>query len=318
MSLHDMRVSLCRKLGYAESPSEEVESRLTGHLNEIQHRLLAMPGMNHLRHSQVTFASVASTPQYALPPDVGAVLGMRDATNSITLYPKSWAWYQEMEADPTSTTGTPSVWVPVGQSWVSTQPSDASIVWVKSASASDVGTCYIEGIRTGGYPFTSSVTMTGITPVIVGPYTDIIGLTKFYVSSSAVGAITLHEDVGTGTELSRIAIGETHARYMRIALWPTPAAALTYTVDYERNVEDMVYDVDEPLLPRGFHWVIEAGAKMLEYEKQDDSRYNLAAREYMRGISDLKWWLTEQAGIVVSQNTPQPPSSLGAWYPAGS
>jgi len=157
--------------------------------------------------------------------------------------------------------------------------------------------------------------MTGTTTVAIGTLTDIVEITKFYLSAAAVGTVTLTEDAVGGTALSRIPIGQTHARYMRIALWPAPSSALSLTLDYVRQIEDMAENTDEPLVPRDFHWVIEAGAKMLEYEKQDDRRYPAAKAEYERGIRDLKWFVTQQAdggGPVGGR------SQLGAWYPAGS
>jgi hypothetical protein len=271
--------------------------------------------MEYLRQSQITFASVASTPQYSLPPDVARIIAIRDATNDLTLKGGSWLWYTGHEPDPTATTGTPSVWVPVGQVAVAAQPSDASKLYVDSTSATDTGTCYVEGIRTGGYPFSTAVTMNGVTAVQIGAWSDVIAVNKFYLSAAAVGTVTLHEDAEGGTELARIPIGQTSARYLRIALWPTPSSVVTYTLDYLRQVTDFEEPTDEPLIPADFHWVIEAGAKMLEYEKTDDRRYPAARAEYEKGVRDLKWFVTQQAS---DSGTMKAPSQLGAWYPAGS
>ena len=315
MTLDDTLSSLYRKLNYSSVPSSDVTVRLTAYLNEIYRRMVGMPGMGGLRQAQMTFATVASTPQYSLPPDVARVVGMRDASNDLTLRGASWEWYQAMEPDPTSTTGNPSVWVPAGFSAVAAQPSNASSIYVDSTSASDTGTCYVEGIRTGGYPFTSAVTMTGATAVQIGSWSDILSIAKFTISASAVGSVTLHEDAEGGTELARIPIGQTTARYLRIALWPTPSSAVTITLDYQRQVTDLVAPNDEFLIPPDFHWVIEAGAKMLEYEKQDDRRYPAARAEYQQGVRDLKWFVTQQADGTAPIGGR---SQLGPWYPAGS
>jgi hypothetical protein len=315
MALHDLRLSLCRKLGYADNPASEVSTRLTMFINEIHRRLIGLPGMAHLRQSQTTLTTVASTPQYSLPPDVARIIGIRDATNNAVLMGQSWEWYMAQEPDPSSSTGTPQYWAPVGQVAVAAQPSNASALYVDSTSASDTQTCYVEGIRTGGYPFSASVTMTGTTAVQIGSLSDILAVTKFYLSSSAVGTVTLHEDAEGGTELARIAIGQTHARYLRIALWPTPSSAISLTLDYARQIEDMSQHTDEPLVPRDFHWVIEAGARMLEYEKQEDRRHQIARAEYEKGVRDLRWFVTQQPdGGLASGGR----SQLGAWYPAGS
>jgi len=315
MTLETILSSLYRKLNYASTPSSDTTVRLTAFLNEMHRRTLGLPGMEYLRQSQITFASVASTPQYSLPPDVARIIAIRDATNDLTLKGGSWLWYTGHEPDPTATTGTPSVWVPVGRVAVAAQPADASKLYVDSTSTSDKGTCYVEGVRTGGYPFSTAVTINGTTAVQIGSWTDILAVNKFFLSDAAVGTVTLHEDADGGTELARIPIGQTSARYLRIALWPTPSSAITYTLDYLRQVTDMDAPTDEPLIPADFHWVIEAGAKMLEYEKTDDRRYPAAREEYQKGIRDLKWFVTQQAS---DSGTVSAPSQLGAWYPAGS
>ena len=315
MTLTDMLADLYRKLNYASTPSTDVTTRLTSFLNEIQRRTLGMPGMEYLRQGQITFASAASTAQYSLPPDVARIIAIRDATNDLTLKSGPWLWYTQNEPDPAGTTGIPSVWVPVGQVCYATPPTDASALYVDSTSASDVGTCYVEGIRTGGYPFSASVTMTGTTAVAIGAWTDIIGITKFNLSASAVGTVTLHEDAEGGTELARIPIGQTNARYLRIAMWPTPASAVTYTLDYLRQVQDLENPNDESVLPQDFHWVLVAGAKMLEYEKTDDRRYPAARDEYYKGLRDMRWFVVQQAD---GAGPVDQPSQLGAWYPAGS
>lgn len=315
MTLENILASLYRKLGFSVSPPTEVKERMTSFVNEIHRRTMGMPGMSHLRQGQITFASVASTAQYSLPQDVARIVNVRDATNDLTLRGTSWEWYTAQEPDPTAMTGTPECWVPAGFSAVASQPSNASALYVDSTSASDTGTCFVEGIRTGGYPFSQAVTMTGTTAVAIGSWTDILAVTKFYLSTSAVGTVTLVEDAEGGTELARIPIGQSSSRYLRIALWPCPSSAITYTLDYQRQIPDMLSPHDEPWIPADFHWVIEAGAKMLEYEKQDDRRYPAARDEYYKGIRDLKWFVNQQAdGGEASAGR----SSLGPWYPAGS
>lgn len=316
MAFNDIQLSLYRKMGYADSPPSEVSIRLKMFLNEIHRRILGLPGMAHLRQSQTTFTTVASTPQYSLPPDVARIIGIRDASNDAVLRGQSWEWYMSQEPDPTSTTGIPEYWAPVGQVAVARQPSAAGRIYVKSTSASDTTLCYIEGTRTGGYPFTASVAMTGSTYAQVGTFTDVVAINNWYLASSAVGTVTLHQDdEGRAEDLAQIAIGHAHARYLRIALWPTPSSALTLTLDYSRDVEDMVDNTDEPLVPRDFAWVLEAGARMLEYERLDDRRYAAAKADFEKGVRNLKWFVTQQAD---SLGHAAGRSQLGPWYPAGS
>jgi hypothetical protein len=222
MAIYEMRLSLCRKLGYSDNPSVEVVNRLESFLNEIHRRLLGLPGLSYLRQTQTTLTTVANTATYTLPTTVARILGLRDAANDVTLQGRSWEWYQANVPDPTADTGTPEVWVPTGLSTT---------------------------------------------------------------------------------------------RCPMIAIWPTPNDAYTLTLDYVRNVDDLTLSEDVMLVPQDFEWVIESGAKMLEYEKTDDRRYPAARADYEKGIRDLKWFVTQQAD---SGGAVRGRSSLGPWYPAGS
>ena len=316
MGFEALYTNVYRRTAYADTPSAEVQARIKMFINDIHRRILGMPGMEYLRQHQWTFSSVAATPEYTLPTYLARISGIRDTTNDVRLVGKPWDWYMSAAPNTTRISGTPEVWCPVGMTSIVTPLSDASKVYVKSTAAGDTGTAYMEGCRTGGTPFNASVVMTGLTAVQLSAHADITSISKFFVSAAAVGTITMHEDSGVGTELSNIGIGLTTARFLRIALWPTPSAVTTYLVDGLRDLSDMVQPYDEPILPRDFHWILAAGARMMEYELQDDRRYPAAKAEWEKGISDLKWYATQQAD---GRDGPRPvASNLGPWYPAGA
>lgn len=320
MTLSDLELDLYRRLGYAAAPDSTVTTRLRAFLNETQAEILSEPGMGGLLHGSLTFASVASTPAYALPQAVARVHALYETTNDRRLVPQSFDWYRTVYPDVTATTGTPWAFADLGTIGVASQPSNASQLLVDSTAAGDTGTAYIEGFRTGGYVRVTSVTMTGVTAVNLGP-SDLLFVTKFYVSAAAVGTITLVEDAEGGTELARIPIGQTYARYRQVALIPTPSAAVTYTVDFEWDPQNMANANDEPLLPPRFHRLLAIGARMKEYEKlEDTARYVAARDELERGKRKLKFFLYSQhvgtpnlqgAGAIRA-------SRLGPWYPAGT
>jgi hypothetical protein len=313
MTLEQILGGLYRKLGYASSPSAEVTERLTGFVNEIYQRVLGMPGMGSLTHDALE-QNMVGTP-CALPFMVGRVMGIRDKDNDITLRGVSWEWYRDNVPDPDGTTGIPRVWAPDGYSCCLEQPADASKVYITSTSASDVQTCQVEGIIVPFREFSESVTLTGVTPVQVGSSAYIVRLTKISLSSPAVGTIDITEDSDSGTSLASIQPGQITTRYPKIALYPQSSTNILYAIDYERTFSDMVLPHEEPVLPRQFHWVLEAGARMLEYEKIDDRRYPAALADFQRGVRDLKWFVSQQAD---GSDTHAGHSSLGAWYPAGS
>ena len=324
MNLSDLQADLYRRLGYASSPATEITTRLTAFLNQAQRDILSEPGMERLLTGTTTFASVASTPQYGLPPSVARIVKIYEATNRRTLGELSQDAYRQIQPDPTTPTGTASHYVDLGFAGVSKQPSDASDIFVDSTAAGDTNTAYIEGYRTGGYFTSLSVTMTGTTAVSLkgaNLITDIVEITKFYLSAAAVGEVTLHEDASGGTELARIPIGQTHARYRKVALWITPASAITYSVDYERDIADMANAKDEPLVPVRFHPLLIEGALRREWAKKDDrDRFVIADREYQRMLGNLKYFLYTNADHrpVMGRTVIERPSQLGGWYPSGT
>jgi hypothetical protein len=148
--------------------------------------------------------------------------------------------------------------------------------------------------------------------------TDFVEITKFYISAAAVGAVTLHEDASGGTELARIPIGQTFSRYQGIQLWPTPSAAVTYYVDYMRNIPDMSVANDEPLLPEDFHWLLVEGALIKEWTKKDDlDRREAAITDYNNGLSALKYAVTCPAEFLPARSQASISANrLGANYPS--
>lgn len=322
MTLTQLLADYYRRTGFSTTVDSATSTRATSFLNEVQQEILSEPGMESLLFDSMTFDSVASTPQYSLPRGVGRIRQMTQTSHDLALGVQSLHWYRSAYPDPTASTGIPEAWVDLGYVAYSVPPSNASTVFVDSTSASDTNTAYLEGIRTGGYAASVSVTMTGVTAVeLTAAITDWISLTKFYLSVAAVGTVTLHEDASGGTELSRIPIGETRAQYRRIALAICPSSAITYTVDFERNVTDMINGTDEPVLPPQFHRLLVSGARLKEYLKQNQmDRFTVAKLEYEKGIRKLKYFLYSQAvgtpnlmGRGASRM-----SRLGPWFPVGT
>lgn len=325
MTLGNLLSDLYRRLNYATTPDSTVTTRLTAFLNTVHRQILTKPGLGSLRDDTVTFASVAAQARYGLPPAVGAIQTVTDRTNNVRLTRRSRDWLRSIDPGLTAS-GVSTDYIPLGLQQVARQPSDASSLFIDSTSPSDTGTCYIEGIRTGGYYYSASVVMTGTTGVnVASSITDWIEVTKCYLSTAAIGTVTLTEDAEGGTVLATIPRGQTYSRQQSVQLWPTPASVITYYVDYVRPIADMSIGTDEPLLPEEYHWLLEVGARMKEYEKQDDpARYLAARREYEDGLRGLVFWVAQQ--VTGRQNlrgqtlggSMRWPSQLGGNYPAGS
>jgi hypothetical protein len=307
---------------YASSPASAIVTRVKRYVNEGMRAVLSEPGLARLVDSDApyTFASVASQARYVLPESIARIRAVSERTNDYALGVMALERYRAIEPDPASVTGTPTHLVPIGRVAVAVQPADASEIFVKSSSASDTGTAYLEGIITGGYVRTASVSMTGTTAVsLASAITSFIEITDFYISANAVGTVTLLEDSGSGTELAQITIGQKRPRYYGFYLWPTPAAAVTYYVDYRREVTDLVNDTDEPPLPLDAHPMLVAYAVMRESEFQRELETAAIAKgRYDKALSRLKYQ-TQTVGDeipVLGRGALVGHSRLGGWFPA--
>jgi hypothetical protein len=309
-------------LNLNSSPAAAVVTRLKRYVNEGVRAILREPGLQRLADADAayTFASVASTTRYVLPEAVARIHSISERTNDHALEVMPLSVYRRIEPDPANT-GTPSHYVPIGRVAVAAPPSDASNLFVDSTAAGDTTqTAYIEGLVTGGYRRTASVTLTGTTAVSISSTISTWEVIEdFYLSAAAAGTVTLHEDASGGTELARITIGQTRPRYYGFHLWPTPGAAVTYYVDYRREVTDLVNSTDEPPLPTDFHPLLVMYARMREYEKTDDSRYEQARADFGLGLVRLKFstqWVADE--LPVMGGTRLGRSRLGGMYPADS
>jgi hypothetical protein len=213
MDLSTLLTACYDETGYQSSPAAAITTRFTRWLNEGVRAILAEPGLQRLADNDTPLqvASVASTARVVVPESVARILTISERTNDYVLRPMSLQQYRTIEPDPASTTGTPTHYVPIGRVAVATPPSDASEIFIKSTSASDgVGvTAYLEGLITSGYTRTTSTTMNGTTAKSLDTtITTWIEITDWYLSTAAVGTVTLLEDSGAGTELARITIGQ--------------------------------------------------------------------------------------------------------------
>jgi hypothetical protein len=311
MTRSDLLAKLARALGKNASTLDTLtQTRLLDALNNRHRELLGMPGAEAFRRRPTTLTSVVDQARYALA-GVEEVFALRDTSNDRVLGVRAFPQYRRDNPDPATATGTPEAYVVLGYQAVAQHPSNASEVFLKSTSASDTQTAYVEGTITGGYPRAVSVTLTGTTAVSVSAtITTWERLDKVYLASAAVGVVTVHEDSGAGTELARIGSGQTSQRYYVIELDPTPSEALTYQVDASFAVTDLAQSTDEPWLPSDFHDLLIEGALRDELLHLSDERYPVADQRWRQRMSDLKLRLARQAvGAMPGRRT----SRLGAW-----
>jgi hypothetical protein len=316
MTLNQIELAIFRRTNYADSPTADVKTRIDQWINIWHQRILARPGLEPLRNTTLTFASTANTSTYALPQSVARVLTISDRTTPITLRQESLMFIRQSDPQLINT-GMPELWAPVSWTMVAQQPATTG-VWVVSTSASDTAqTAYIEGLRTGGYRSGQiSVTLNGTTRAALGTFTDYLELEKAYLSAVGVGVISFYDAAAAGNELARISIGQTSARYQTIQLWPTPQSAITYYIDCDRVVEDLVNATDTPQLPEPFHSVLVEAGCYEEWLRKSDVRASSALKAMEQGLNDCKHWLLNNPSYSPVMGGPAlQPSRLGGMYP---
>lgn len=320
MTFGQLKSDLYGRMGFRASPDTDVVTRIGNFINETQREILRKKHFRRLRRRLVTMATVASDPFAALPQAAVRIFGITDRVNDYNLEEKDLLWIRSMDPSLRAVTANPWAYAIYDlASPVAKQPADASQIFVKSTSAGDAGTAFLDSVRTGGYYGIDSKVMTGVTAVGF-TFTDSVALNKFYISAAAVGAVTLNEDSGAGTELARIPIGRTYARYSLVHLYPTPSAVLTYYVDIEVHLEDMVNANDEPIMPEEFHHLLGIGARKKEYEKREKMKLMAEMEKDQRmGESAMITWMNQKTGLPApGDGARRRYSQLGPWYPAGS
>lgn len=317
MNLSSILAEMYRRLDYTSAPPSAITTRLTAFVNTTHRQLLGMPGMDSLRDEVLTFPSVASQARYGLPPAIARIKAITDRTTMLRLTQRALSDIRGEDPGLVQT-GPSDSYINHGWQQVQTQPSAATGLWIVSSSASDTTqSVKVESVRTGGYAFSGAATLNGTTRVAVGSFTDHLEVDKFYLSAVGVGTVSLYDAAAAGNELARIAIGATYARYLAIQLYPTPASAITYYVDYVRNIPDMANATDEPLIPEDFHWVIVEGALLKEWTKLDDTRRTLADKDYTKGVNALKYSVNCPPDFLPSRRErPAERSRFGAYFPS--
>lgn len=322
MTLAEMEQDLYDRFGYQASPPTEIVRRIRRFINEAHREAIGKKWASSFRRALLTFSSVANSPFAVIPQAATRIITIADRTNNIELTETSLADLRYTDPGLTALAGYPNQYVTLNYSAaVAKDPANASSVFIISDNAGDVQTAYIEGIRTGGYPQSKSVVLTGVTAVNVSAaVSDWIAITRFWLSSAAVGTVELHEDSGAGTELAHINQGRTMARYTRLHLYPVPTAAVVLYADVDRQVLDMSVATDEPLIHEDWHYLVVAGASAKEFFKRE--KLAESDREYSRfttGMREMQTFLSQRSGSATGPNRqPARFSQLGPNFSPGS
>ena len=281
MTFLALQQSVYDRCGHQQSPPTEVSRRIKAFLNRWNRKILSAKGMEPLRRVTITKASVADQSTYGIA--LQKIRYVFEATNQRRIWEKTLAWYADNFPDPTQFGGTPTDWVPMGLSRIHTRPSAACELFIVSTEAADTGSVLVTATRSNGYSVSLSKALTGTAPVSMSStITDVIDISDVRLSAAQTGSVTVTQGSG-GTELSKMVIGQTAPRFLRYALAPTPAAAITYSIIGIAPLVDMTNDTDEPFEDADFHDILVDGAVHDEWNSRGRAQ---EARSLSNDIED--------------------------------
>lgn len=304
--------------GHTTAASSPQRTRVKSAINRWHRHILNRPGYNALlRDSEATFDSVASQTTYGLGLPVGRILGISCDSYEATLALGDRAWLRRVDPGLTASGDPASVYIPKGWYPVALQPANASSIFAKSTAAGDTTQIVDwEFVLSSLDRVSGNTTLTGTTAVQLGTASTVIEVVKLTLRTAAAGTVTVHEDSGSGTQLSSMLAGALSRQFIHVQLWPTPSSAITYRLDYTRVLQDLVQDTDVPLLPYDFHPVLGYGATFDEFVKMSDDRSVLVNQVLERELKSLNayvWDLPDDTQGVSMRR-----SRLGGMYPAGT
>lgn len=326
MNLGELESTLYDRLGFASSPDSAITRRIRRMINDSHREILGKRAFSRLLRTPITCSSVANDPLMVLPQAATKIIIISDRVNNRNLTPISLQDVRYRDPGLNFTGSIPDAYAVVNfAASVALQPTGLVDTFAISDSASDGSgiSVSVEGVITGGYYRHVSIAMNGVTAVQLNTspwfFTHI---SKFYLSASAAGNVTLRSTSGAGTELARIVKSRSFPRYTQVHLSATPSTAIVYTCDVELHIEDMHAANDEPLLPENFHWLLECGAMRKEFLKREKlALWKIEDANWRQGISDLRGWLSSQGGVSAAGQRGsggRQLSQLGSNYPAGS
>lgn len=329
MNFLQISQAVYRRVKLPDTPVAADVTRIQQFINLRYRRLLAKPGMERFRDTTLTFASVANQKQYGLPAAISRERDIYDLTNQRRVYPQSVDWLRNTDPGLSATSTTTSqYWIP-NKGWgaeLMPMTTTGTGLWVVSDNAGDVQKAYVETTRLGGVrggtAVSAGTTVTGVTRAAIGSKTDHIEVVKFYLNTVAIGTVSLYDASSGGNLISAITPGRTQARYFMLQLYPTPGSVITYSVDGQRTIEDLVNDTEEPLFPEDYHAYLVHAACYDEWINRNDDR---AAGEWAQAkeiLSDLRHNVLTTPDELTVQRGPRGSgervSRLGGYFPSGT
>lgn len=307
-----------QRLGFGTAPTSDVVTRITSFVNSAVREILADPICQKLRNETIPIATIANSSELALQQAIVDIYRIVDRGNQFELVETDQAWIRSQDPGRLVSGTTPTNYAVIGYNKATAkQPAASAQIYVQSSSGADTTqTAYIEVMTAQGYTRQMSVGLNGLTPVAIGPATT-LNILDFYLSAVPAGEVTITEGSG-GTELARIGIAKTRAKYVLIEFFPQTSAIVTLYADIRWAVTDMVNGTDEPLVPDDYYEAIVHKVRKREYSKREKTALATEAeRDSLPHMNKLKHYMHARRG---ASNQGRPPrwSQLGPYYPPGS
>ncbi len=331
MTFAQISQAVYRRVKLADTPSPVDITRIQQFINLWYRELLALPGMDRLRDTTLTFASVIGQKKYGLPQALTRVRDIYDLTNQRRVMPKTMDWLRNVDPGLSAVSATAENWIPLN-GWgaqVQELTSTGMPLYVRSSLGADVTQkVFIETMQGAGQNWArglavaAGTTLNGTTATQVGTLSTHVELIKVYLDTVATGFVSVADSAAMTNSISVISPGRTSARYFMIQLYPTPSAVVSYSVDCQRAIEDLTLPTEEPLLPEDFHHCLVHFGCYEEWMNRGDDRYDDEYKRGMKIVADMRHaLLTNPDEIAVQRGprgNPERISRLGGWFPAGT
>lgn len=224
-------------------------------LNLAQDDVVTEMDPEHL-DTTITFSSVAAQRTYYIDTEFNQILSLTDTTNDLELVSATEGEIIEVDPD-FSDSGTSYNYSITGMSWVSGQPSSASVITVVSSSASDTTQkVRINGLDGNGVEITELLSLNGTSDVVGSiSFSEIRQMVK---DTSTVGIMTATSNAAAVT-IVRIPAHLLAKQYQPINLFPIPSGVSVYSVRGMRRPRQMFNTQDYPDLPASYHELVLIG-----------------------------------------------------------
>lgn len=302
-----------------DSANTDIQARVKRYINAGHRNILRRSDLKNLRNGTLSFTSVVGQAYYGFVEAFDVIQQFTQQTNDRYLIPKTLDWLRQMDPG-LRMIGTPTNYVDMGWQPVFQHPASTG-VWAVSTTTDTTQTVRLRGIRANGddSPEADAV-LTGTTRVQIGTITDYILIKAFTLSAAGAGTISLYDASTGGNELARLPIGVLGRRWKVGRLWPTPSAALAYTVDGQLTIAPLVNASDMPMLPEEYHDILTVYARRrVATWLGDVNRFQMADGEFREWIARLRAYSEfppNFAPRVANRQSATGWNNLGGMYPA--